>query len=150
MAWDDRWIASASNDKTAKVWDLATGRLLRTLEGHSDWVTGVAIAPNEHRVVSASHDGTLKVWDVRTGQLIRTLEGHSGWVQGVAVRPDGRRAVSVSSDRTIKLWDLETGNVQATFSCDGPVLCCAFVNDDVLIAGDATGHVHFLHLELGE
>ena len=83
--------------------------LLRTLEGHSEGVSGVAVTPDGRRAVSASWDGTLNVWDLDTGRELRTLEGHLGSVNGVAVTPDWKRAVSASYDRTLKVWDLETG-----------------------------------------
>ena len=60
------------------MWDLETGRALRTLEGHSDTVNGVAVTADGRRAVSASSDKTLKVWDLETGRELRTLEGHSG------------------------------------------------------------------------
>jgi WD40 repeat protein len=63
---------------TLKVWDLDTGRELRTLQGHSGGVNGVAISPDGRHAVSASYDNTLKVWDLETGRELRTLEGHSG------------------------------------------------------------------------
>jgi WD40 repeat protein len=91
---------SASDDKMVKVWDLETDGELRTLEGHSGAVNGVAVTPDGKRAVSASFDHTLKVWDLDTGRELRTLEGHSGAVNGVAVTPDGKRAVSASWD-----WD---------------------------------------------
>ena len=75
---DGRRAVSASEDKTLKVWDLESGRALRTLEGHSDWVNGVAVTPDGRRAVSASWDKTLKVWDLESGRALRTLEGHSG------------------------------------------------------------------------
>ena len=87
--------------------------LLRTLEGHSDSVNGVAVTPDGKRAVSASWDKTLKVWDLETGRALRTLEGHSDSVSGVAVTPDGKRAVSASWDKTLKVWDLETGRAAA-------------------------------------
>jgi WD40 repeat protein len=90
------------------------GPLIRTLEGHSDGVTAVALLPDGRRALSASWDGTLKLWDLETGQILTTLEGHSGWVSAVALLPDGRRALSTSSDKTLKLWDLETGQVIKT------------------------------------
>jgi WD40 repeat protein len=83
--------------------------LLRTLEGHSGSVRGVAVTPDGRCAVSASSDHTLKVWDLETGRQLLTLEGHSSWVNGVAVSPDGRYAVSASHDKTLKVWDLETG-----------------------------------------
>jgi WD40 repeat protein len=88
--------------------------LLRTLEGHSDSVTGVAVAPDGKRVVSASADKTLKVWDLETGRPLHTLEGHSEAVNAVVVTSDGKVAVSASYDRTLKVWDLETGRALRT------------------------------------
>src|ERR1022692_2193012 len=107
---------SASRDKTLKVWDLATGRALRTLEGHSARVYGVAATPDGRRAVSTSRDRTLKVWDLETGGALRTLQGHYRSVYGVAVTPDGKRAVSASHDNTLKVWDLETGRALHTLA----------------------------------
>ena len=75
---DGKRAVSASGDNTLKVWDLETGRVLRTLEGHSHFVYGVAVTPDGKRAVSASADKTLKVWDLETGRALRTLEGHYG------------------------------------------------------------------------
>ena len=88
--------------------------LLRTLEGHSASVYGVAVTADGKRAVSASADNTLKVWDLETGRALRTLEGHSASVYGVAVTADGKRAVSASWDKTLKVWDLETGRALRT------------------------------------
>jgi WD40 repeat protein len=132
---------------TLKVWDVETGRELRTLRGHTGLVTGVALSVDGQSAISASSDQTLKLWDVETGHELRTFRGHSDLVHGVALRRDGRRAVSVSGDMTLKLWDVETGEAIATFTCDAPASCCAFITDDRVIAGDAGGHLHFLHLE---
>jgi len=116
---DGKRAVSASIDKTLKVWDLETGRVLRTLEGHSAGVFGVAVTPDGKRAVSTSEDQTLKVWDLDSGRALRTIEGHSGCVYGVAVTSDGKRAVSASSDGTLKVWDIaEAAPLHET----GPVL----------------------------
>jgi NB-ARC domain/TIR domain/APAF-1 helical domain/WD domain, G-beta repeat len=96
---DGMRAVSASDDRTLKVWDLATGAVLRTLKGRASGVNGVAVTPDGQRAVSASWDKTLKVWDLATGAVLHTLEGHAHSVNGVAVTPDGQRAVSASVAR---------------------------------------------------
>jgi WD40 repeat protein len=85
------------------------GALIRTLEGHIGWTTGVAAAPNGRRAISSSDDNSLRLWDLESGQCLRTLEGHADTVTGVAIMPDGRRALSASWDKTVWLWDMESG-----------------------------------------
>jgi WD40 repeat protein len=113
---DGTRLLSGSQDKTVKLWDAATGRLLRTFEGHSDAVASVAFSPDGARVLSGSHDQTLKLWDTVSGQLIRTFEGHRGMVTSVAFSPDGARLLSGSWDDTLKLWDAATGQSIRTFN----------------------------------
>jgi WD40 repeat protein len=106
---DGRWVVSASEDRTLKLWDLAHGVLLRTLGGHRAPVRAVAVTPDGRHAISASYDRTLKLWDLEQGGAIHTLSGHTDHVLSVAITPDGARAVSASHDRTLKLWDLERG-----------------------------------------
>jgi WD40 repeat protein len=70
---DGRRAVSASWDHTLKVWDLESGREVRTLAGHSDSVYGVAVTADGRRAVSASLDHTLKVWDLESGRVIATF-----------------------------------------------------------------------------
>src|SRR5258707_796330 len=86
----------------AWVRELVRGRELRTLQGHSSPVCGVAVSTDGRRAISASVARTLKIWDVERGRELRTLPGHSGWVNGVAVSADGRRAISASDDQTLR------------------------------------------------
>jgi WD40 repeat protein len=100
---------SASADQTLKVWDLETGRELRTFTGHSANVTSLALSADGRVAVSGSADQTLKVWDVESGQELRTLEGRSGSATCIALSADGRLAVSGSLTGILKAWDLESG-----------------------------------------
>ena len=84
LSGDGRRAVSASWDQTLKVWDVETGRELRTLQGHTGVVNGVALSGDGRRAVSASADNTLKVWDVETGRELRTppgphRRGHCAW-----------------------------------------------------------------------
>ena len=72
---DGRLIVSTSEDGMVKIW-LASGRLLKTLEGHSDYVWGARFSPDGQLIASVSVDGSLKLWDVATGWLLRTIPAH--------------------------------------------------------------------------
>ncbi|WP_437593510.1 AAA family ATPase [Sorangium sp. So ce1000] len=145
---DGRFAVSASweSDKYLKVWDLTTGQLLRTLQGHTSAVHGVAVTPDGRFAVSASMDETLKVWDLATAQLLRTLQGHTGWVNGVSVTPDGRFAVSASRDKTLKVWDLRgTDQPITTLETHAFMECCAITADTrTILAGNVAGDLHIL------
>ena len=106
---DGKSLASASGDKTVRLWDTLTGTVLHTLKGHSDAVSSIAFSPNGRRLASASGDKTVKLWDIATGGELLTLKGHLRWVRSVAFSPDGKRLASASSDKTVRLWDTATG-----------------------------------------
>jgi WD40 repeat protein len=110
-----RHVVSGSADKTLRLWDVATGRLIRVIEGHALPVTAVAFSPDERSVASGSADKTLKLWDVATGKLVRSFEGHSDTVTSIAYSRDGRSLVSGSWDKTLRLWDVATGRLLHTF-----------------------------------
>ncbi|WP_438038181.1 TIR domain-containing protein [Sorangium sp. So ce128] len=111
---DSERILSCSYDRTLRVWDVATGQLLSTIEAHDDWCTACAIAPDGRYVLSASVDTTLKLWDLASGKWLWTLLGHGGWVNSCLISPDGERIVSASEDRTLKVWEVSTGRLVFT------------------------------------
>jgi WD40 repeat protein len=106
---DGKRLATASEDKTARVWDAKSGEELLTLRGHSNFVFGVAFSPDGNRLATASADGTAKVWDAVSGKEVLTLRGHTDSVWGVAYSPDGKRMATASSDGTAKVWDAVSG-----------------------------------------
>jgi len=101
---DGRTLASGYYDKTIKLWEVATGRELRSLAGHIDKVISVAFSPDGRTLASGSIDETIRLWEVATGREVRTLRGHTNGVNSVAFSPDGRTLASGGIDKTIKLW----------------------------------------------
>jgi WD40 repeat protein len=145
---DGKQIISGSGDRTLKVWDVETGKQLFTLVGHTMPVTAVMVTKDGKRVISSSNDHTLNVWNLETGEKLFTLMGHSDLVQAVGVTPDDKKVISVSIDKTLKVWDLSSGELIDTFTGEGALWCCAVAPDGVtIIAGEASGRVHFLRLE---
>ena len=106
---DGALLASASYDRTVKLWDAHSGKEIRTLRGHTNPVTHVCFSPDGALLASSSYDKTVKLWDARTGKEQRTLRGHGDIVWGVCFAPDGRRLASASRDRTARVWDIDTG-----------------------------------------
>ncbi|MEA5506052.1 caspase family protein [Halotia wernerae UHCC 0503] len=110
---DGQMLASGGADNTIQLWS-DSGKLLATLNGHSDGVNSVSFSPDGQMLASASTDNTIKLWS-RNGKLLATLNGHSDGVNSVSFSPNGKLIASGSNDNTIKLWSI-SGKLLATFS----------------------------------
>ncbi len=99
---------SGSEDKTLKIWDLATGNCLATLTGHTSSVRVVALTSDGAKIVSGSDDKTLKIWDLATGKELATFTKHTNYVTLVQITNDCTKAISGSGDNTLE--NLEPSN----------------------------------------
>ncbi|HSB12375.1 MAG TPA: caspase family protein [Blastocatellia bacterium] len=132
---DGALIASAGSDKTVRLWDAGTGRMLRVLDVHRDNVTSIAFSPDGRTIVSASLDKGVVLCEVKTGRVIRTMSGHADDVNAVAFSPDGKTIASGSRDETINLWDAGTGElVHPIEGIASEVLTLAFSPDGKILA----------------
>jgi WD40 repeat protein len=142
---DGRFLASGSDDKIIKLWDLATQQH-RTFAGHGEysWSRGInslAFSPDGKFLVSGSDDKTIKLWDVNLGIEIFTFTGHAERVNAVAFSPLGKILASGSKDKTVKMWSLETGKEIYSFKGHtDDVLCVAFSPDGKLLASSGGGN----------
>lgn len=105
-SFDNQTIISSSGDKTIKVWNLLTGKLLRTLKG-SEQVLAVAISPGDRTLVSGSYNASqaIDIWNLSTG-IRRNFQSDSHHVWSVAISPDSRSFASSNGDGSIDVWNM--------------------------------------------
>lgn len=155
---DGKMIASGSWDKTAKLIDLQSGNIIRTLSGHEGWVNSVAFAPDGKTVATGSQDGAVRLWNVQTGKIVREQSEFITGVRAVAFSPDGKLlaaggwipgktegAVTTLVGGGVRLWDVATGTVLAdlvghagevtsvSFSPDGRILASGSEDTTVIL-----------------
>ncbi|AFZ00136.1 serine/threonine-protein kinase [Calothrix sp. PCC 6303] len=147
---DGKTLASGSQDKTIKLWNLVTGEQIRTITGHSDLVWSVAISPDSQTLASSSRDKTIKLWNLATGEQIRTITGQSDLV--VAISPDSQTLASGSQDKTIKLWNLVTGEQIRTLTGHSRSVQSVAISPDsrTLASSSSDGIIKLWNLGTGE
>ncbi|KAG1346954.1 notchless protein [Cocos nucifera] len=101
---DGQWLASASFDKSVKLWNGITGKFVTSFRGHVGPVYQISWSADSRLLLSGSKDSTLKVWDIRTHKLKQDLPGHADEVFAVDWSPDGEKVASGGKDRVLKLW----------------------------------------------
>jgi len=106
---DGKTILTGSRDKTARLWDAATGKPIGPPIAHQGSVSAVAFSPDGKAVLTGSGDNTARLWDAATGKPIGPPLAHQDAVWAVAFSPDGRSVLTGSIDKTARLWDAATG-----------------------------------------
>ena len=104
LSVDGLTLVSGSRDGIIKIWDMPTGKEVRTLTGHTAPIGYADLSDDGQTLISASWDKTIKIWDMPTGKEVRTLTGHTDAVWSVALSTDGQTLVSGSDDGTIIIW----------------------------------------------
>lgn len=108
---DGAIVATGGVDRVVKMWDIRTGDLLSTFEGHTYPVLTLAFSPDGTRLVSGSGDTTLRIWDIENKTQLGHLQGHSLYVVTCDWSPDGGRIISGEVDGTIAVWDADNAKL---------------------------------------
>jgi len=150
---DGRWLATASTDRTARLWDVAKGALLSSPIRHEKTVGAIAFSPDGRLVATACDYGTVRQWDALNGAAVVGPIRHDVPVTAVRFSPDGSKIATASRSGIPCLWDAATGRpiggpaghdalvLAITFDPDGTRLAAAGDDGRVWFRESATGTV---------
>jgi WD40 repeat protein len=144
-------IASASGDKTIRIWQSSTGTIKRTLNGHTDAVLAIAINPDSTILVSGSADQTIRIWNLQTGENRYIINQHLAAVNTLAITPDNQTFISGSTDSTIKLWHLHTGELYRTVKIHSTAISAIAIHPDgkIVASSSQEGIIKLWNLQTG-
>lgn len=146
VAPNDKFIATASHDKTAKIWDSSSGDEIGVLKGHRKVVWCVHFSPVDQCVVTSSADMTLKIWNLTDFACIRTFEGHISGILQVAFITHGVQLLSCSSEGVLKVWSIK--NNECTFTLDAhsdKIWGLSVINDgEYIVTGSSDSKINLI------
>ena len=123
-------LATGGDENDFHLWDLASGREIWTLRGHTGWLLHGAFSPDGRKFASASWDCTVRLWNTDTGQLLGEPLGHPYWAIHVAFSPDGKLLATACADGKVRLWDAATRAPTGQSAEYGDVVSCAEFSPD--------------------
>lgn len=131
MTPDGGLLASASWDRTVRLWRLPSGEPAGTLKGHKGWVQCLAVTPDGRLLASGGNDKIVRLWRLPSGEPVSTLKhGEFGSVTCLAVTTDGRLLASGGVSGTVRLWRLPSGATADDFEVPEGYVTCLMATPD--------------------
>jgi WD40 repeat protein len=138
---DGTRLATCGADKFVKVFEVPSGKLLKSFEGHTHHVLDVGWKGDGKLLASASADNTVKVWDYEKGEQVRTINAHGKQITRLLFRPHTSEFVTVSGDQTVRMWNVDNGGNIRNFGGNSDFLYAVGISPDgtVVVAGGEEG-----------
>lgn len=134
------YLVSGSWDKTVKIWELSTGKIIRTINGHEELVDKIVIIPNDKFILSIGANSSAKLWELETGNLQFSVESNTDDAGSILISPDGKLLFNCFYDKSNKarwkrmcyVWKIPTGKLVQTIE-DFPIAILSMTNNKYLV-----------------
>ncbi|MBM3971885.1 MAG: hypothetical protein FJ302_18795 [Planctomycetes bacterium] len=136
---DGKYLVTGAADKFVKLWDIASGKLVKSFEGHTHHVLGVSIKADNSLLASAGADNAIKIWNVETGEQARTIPGYTKQVTSIRFMGVTENVISSGGDKTVRYHNAANGSQPRAFAGGTDFMYCAAASRDeqiVVAAGE--------------
>jgi hypothetical protein len=134
---------SVADDKSFKIWNVTTGKVIHEIEGHPAEVTSVSVSEDGRRALTGCADGQSRLWDLETRQVLKTLKGHTRPIVSVVLSRDAKMGWAAADDGSIRAWDLKsTAGAKLIAAAGTGTTIEVSANGKFIAAGNNQGQVH--------